>query len=212
MKTREVVIVGKDKECCHGLGLLFESASEFSVAGVFDSYDFEMKHCQKGVFTLLIMDIQNEADCLKKVSELKELPHPPEILVHKSDYNVDLVFSLLNLGVSGYLLRTGHPFEFIFASEEIARGGAYLSPQVARGLINSMKRSGNSPLSQREEQVLKLLAKGKSYSKIAEALFISRTTAKTHIRNIYSKLNVNSKDDAIAKAASDKIIFSINLL
>ena len=73
-------------------------------------------------------------------------------------------------------------------------------------VVNSFQKNPNSPLSSRETQVLELLSKGKSYSMIAQELFITKETAKSHIKNIYSKLQVNSKSEAIAKATKEKLI------
>ena len=67
-------------------------------------------------------------------------------------------------------------------------------------------RSPNSPLTKRETEILQLIAEGKTYTQISEQLFISKETSKTHIKNIYSKLQVNSKSEAIAKANLDKLI------
>ena len=64
----------------------------------------------------------------------------------------------------------------------------------------------NSPLTKRETEILQLISEGKTYTQISEELFISKETAKTHIKNIYSKLQVNCKSDAIAKANLEKLI------
>ena len=81
-----------------------------------------------------------------------------------------------------------------------------MSSKIAKMVVNSFQKNPNSPLSSRETQVLELLSKGKSYSMIAQELFITKETAKSHIKNIYSKLQVNSKSEAIAKATKEKLI------
>ena len=81
-----------------------------------------------------------------------------------------------------------------------------MSSKIAKMVVASFQKNPNSPLSPRETEVLELLAKGKSYSMIAQELFVTKETAKSHIKNIYSKLQVNSKSEAIAKATKEKLI------
>ena len=81
-----------------------------------------------------------------------------------------------------------------------------MSSNIARMVVESFQKNSNSPLTKRETQVLELLSKGKSYSVIADELFIHRETVKSHIKNIYYKLQVNSKADAIEKALKEKFI------
>ena len=81
-----------------------------------------------------------------------------------------------------------------------------MSSRIAKLVVESFQKNPNSPLSPRETEVLELLSKGKSYSLIARDLFITKETAKSHIKNIYSKLQVRSKSEAIAKALQEKLI------
>ena len=89
---------------------------------------------------------------------------------------------------------------------EVCEGGGPMSHNIARMVINSFKRSHNSPLSKRETQILEEIANGKNRSKIAAELFIDYETVKKHIRNIYIKLAVHSRSDAIKKARDNKLI------
>ena len=73
-------------------------------------------------------------------------------------------------------------------------------------VVGSFQKNLNSPLTKRETQVLELLSKGKSYSTIADELFVDKETIRTHIKNIYLKLEVHSKADAIEKALKNKLI------
>ena len=81
-----------------------------------------------------------------------------------------------------------------------------MSTNIARMVVQSFQRNNNSPLTPRETEVLELLSKGKSYSVIADELFVHKETIKSHIKNIYTKLQVNSKAEAIEKALKDKLI------
>jgi DNA-binding NarL/FixJ family response regulator len=85
-------------------------------------------------------------------------------------------------------------------------GGAPMSSNIARMVVESFQKNQDTPLTGRETQVLELLSKGKSYTVIADELFIHKETVKSHIKNIYFKLQVHSKADAIEVALKNKFI------
>jgi DNA-binding NarL/FixJ family response regulator len=85
-------------------------------------------------------------------------------------------------------------------------GGAPMSTNIARMVVESFRKTSESPLTQRETEVLFHLSRGKSYTMIANTLFIDGETVRSHIKNIYRKLEVNTKADAIARAVKDKLI------
>lgn len=118
----------------------------------------------------------------------------------------EMVFQGLRAGAAGYIIKSANFLEIIRALEEISSGGAPMSHQIARMVIDNMHVNPNSPLSARETEVLQLIAEGKSYSEISSDLFISKATTRSHTRNIYVKLNVNSKSQALDIAKKDKLI------
>lgn len=118
----------------------------------------------------------------------------------------ELVFEALKSGASGYITKSSNYVELLTALEEISRGGAPMSSRIARMVIDNFHVNPNSPLTRRETEILQLISEGKTYTQISEELFISKETSKTHIKNIYSKLQVNSRAEALAKANQDKLI------
>jgi DNA-binding NarL/FixJ family response regulator len=92
------------------------------------------------------------------------------------------------------------------AIDEVQTGGAPMSGKIAKMVVDSFQKNQNSPLTSRETEVLEQLAKGKSYSIIADELFIHKETVKSHIKNIYFKLQVNSKAEALEIARKNKLI------
>ena len=125
------------------------------------------------------------------------------VTVHDED---EIVFNSLCAGASGYLTKNITPQRLIEAIKEVKQGGAPMSTNIARLVIRSFQKSTVSPLTPRETEVLQHLAKGKSYTMIADKLYINKETVRTHIKNIYKKLNVNSKAAAIEKATKDRLI------
>jgi DNA-binding NarL/FixJ family response regulator len=113
------------------------------------------------------------------------------------------VFKALKAGAYGYLLKTTSPAEIITAIQQLVNGGAPMSSDVARKVIASFQspkqNSGTENLTAREKQVLELLSKGLLYKEIAAQLSISIDTVKRHCFNIYEKLHVSNRTEAINK-------------
>ena len=111
---------------------------------------------------------------------------------------------MIRAGVDGYLTKAASYAELLEAIREVHAGGAPLSPPIARKIVMSFHVTTHPYLSKREEEVLKLLAVGKTYTQIAKDLFLSGETVKTHIKSIYLKLDVRSKAEAIQKGLRNK--------
>ncbi|ANE53235.1 hypothetical protein SY85_00710 [Flavisolibacter tropicus] len=113
------------------------------------------------------------------------------------------ILSALESGASGYILKEAREQEINGALNELKNGGAPMSPYISKRVISFFQQTENKVqstiLSEREMQVLQLLAKGLPYKQIAESLYISSETVKRHLHNIYHKLGVQNKIEAINK-------------
>jgi DNA-binding NarL/FixJ family response regulator len=118
----------------------------------------------------------------------------------------DKVFQSLCAGAGGYIVKNSGASEVIRGIDEALAGGAPMSLKIASMVVQSFKLANNSPLSERETQVLQGIAQGKTYTKIAAELFINKETVRSHIRNIYQKLQVNCKADALKVAGINRWI------
>ena len=121
----------------------------------------------------------------------------------------DKIFDAIRAGASGYLLKKTPPEEIVEGIRELFYGGAPMSASIARKVIQSFQSQSPSvvedyQLTAREKEILYSLVDGLSYKKIAEKYFISISTIRTHICNIYDKLHVNSKSQAVAKVLQNK--------
>jgi DNA-binding NarL/FixJ family response regulator len=156
---------------------------------------------------IVLMDVElpgmNGIACSKLIKD--NYPHIDVIMVTVYE-DSELVFEALKAGASGYITKSANYLELLTALEEIIKGGAPMSSRIARMVIDNFHVNPNSPLTKRETEILQLISEGKTYTQISEELFISKETTKTHIKNIYSKLQVNSKSEAIAKANLEKLI------
>ncbi len=138
---------------------------------------------------------------------LKEKFPDTEVVMLSVHDDSQIVFDALCNGASGYLLKNT-PIEKIKESIDIVqRGGSPMSPNIARRVIDffNPRKKLDSPLSPREKEIVEGLVDGLSYKMIADKLSISLDTVRQHIRNIYRKLNVNSKAEVIAKSYRGEI-------
>ena len=118
----------------------------------------------------------------------------------------DQVFDALRAGACGYMTKNTSVNELIAALDQAAIGGAPMSFKIARMVLNSFTKNYDTPLTDKEDEVLNILAKGGSYKTAANTMDVSVETVKYHIKNIYVKLQVNSKEEAIEYARKNKWI------
>lgn len=140
-----------------------------------------------------------------------ELPETNVLILTVSDSEADL-FAGIKAGARGYLLKDVEPDELAQAISYIAKGGVIVSPAMAGALLDEfraaqvLKPEVDTGLSQREVEVLQLVARGASNKEIAKTLFISENTVKTHLRNIMDKLQIANRSQAAAYAVQVGIV------
>lgn len=137
-------------------------------------------------------------------TRLKMLLPKTQILILTAVEDDELVFMALEGGADGYLLKRTKPEDLRAAMLEVLRGGAPMTSEIARHVVESFRKSTRQPkaavhLSTREEEVLILLSKGYSNKEIAEQLSISAETVGSHLKHIYEKMHVRSRAGAVAR-------------
>lgn len=153
---------------------------------------------------VVLMDIhlprQSGVDCTRR---LKELCPKIQILILTVYEDNERIFGALKAGAGGYLLKRADPADILRAIQEVKQGGAPMSSQIARRVVQSFREEAGAPkvesLSQREEEILEQLAKGYSTKEIADRLSVSVNTIRTHLQHIYGKLHVRSRTEAVIK-------------
>jgi DNA-binding NarL/FixJ family response regulator len=151
-----------------------------------------------------IVDIELPGiDGIELIKQLKIKLPALQCLVCSMYDDDDKIVQALEKGADGYILKKSSPQQIANALMEIIEGGAPMSPYVAKRVFSLFKKPKiNEPeaqLSQREKEVILLIAQGLSYKQIAEKLYISHETVKKHLRNIYYKLHVQNKVEALNK-------------
>jgi DNA-binding NarL/FixJ family response regulator len=149
---------------------------------------------------VVLMDINMpEADGIGGLKVIKQqFPHI-KVLMQTVFDDSDKVFECIRNGASGYILKKDSPQRILQAIQEVNEGGAVMNPSIALKVLDYFQpKKKDNPLSQRETQVLQLLADGLSYKMVADKLFLSFNTVNTHIKHIYEKIHVSSLGEAIA--------------
>jgi DNA-binding NarL/FixJ family response regulator len=119
----------------------------------------------------------------------------------------EAIFDSLCAGASGYLVKETPAVQLLEAIKECHEGGAPMSAAIARRVVASFRKPAQtSPLSDRETEVLSMLCTGANYKTIAEKIFVSSNTVKAHIKNIYKKLQVHTRAEAVTKAYQDGLV------
>ena len=166
-----------------------------------------IKNVDADMADIYLMDIELPGmSGIVAIPKIKKIKPELQIVVVTVYENDELVFKALCEGAAGYLTKNIPPEKLISSLIELENGGAPMSTSIARLVVSSFHRNRQSPLSNRELEVLELLSSGKSYSTIANQLFVDKETVKSHIKNIYLKLEVHSKAEAIEKAKKSKYI------
>ena len=158
---------------------------------------------------VVLMDINlpglNGVECVRKLKPL--LPHTQVMMLTVYE-DTENIFNALAAGASGYMLKRTPTKELVEAIREMQRGGSPMTTHIARLVVQSFQKPAAAPtatskelaeLSEREQQVLDLLAQGLIFKEIAEKLAISYETVHTYIRRIYEKLQVRTRTEAVAK-------------
>ena len=201
----KVVIVEDDPELRRLLEQLIGKQDDMQVTKSFSNGRSFINDFKSLDVDVVIMDINMPGKTgIECVSETKHLRNDVQFLISTSFENHEYIFQALCAGATGYLLKSSKPAELLRAVRQISQGGSPMSMQIARLVVGSFQTDKKTTasvneLSTREKEIIHWLAQGLVYKEIGEKLFISPQTVRTHIRNIYEKLQVSSKTEAINK-------------
>lgn len=205
-----VLIVDDDEEISAGLRWIIDKTEGFKCVAAYSTCKDALKNVENDAPDVILMDIglpdMSGIECTRQIKKT----HPSIQILMLTVYSDDeKIFESLRAGAVGYLLKKTPPEGLIEAIREVEDGGAPMSGEVARKVLRYFKedsrRDITSDLSDREAEVLKELIEGHSYKAIGEKLFISPHTVRFHLHNIYAKLHVSTRAEAVAEAMKRKI-------
>lgn len=179
----------------------------FSVEQTFSNCEEAIKQLKRLKADIILMDISLPGmDGIEGTKRIKKILPDVKIIIVSVHKNSKVVFDALCAGALGYLTKNISPSKLIEALKEVTDGGSPMSTNIARMVVESFQFNKPNELTNREADVLQMLVNGTSYATIADSLFLSINTVKYHIRNIYEKLHVNSRSEAIQEAKNRRII------
>jgi DNA-binding NarL/FixJ family response regulator len=210
----KVIVVEDNDSIREGLKILIDGTEGYSCTHTFSDCETMLKNIVKHPPDVLLMDLglpgMGGVEGIKKVKAL--IPGLTILVLTVYEEN-DRVFDALCAGASGYLVKKTPPSKLLEAIREAYEGGAPMSSQIARKVINFFqfqkpvsKEKNEYVLTPREKEILTGLVEGHNFKSIADSLFISIETVRFHFRNIYKKLHVHSQSEAVAKAIREGII------
>ena len=211
-ETLRVGLVEDDARTREGLASLLAGTPGLRLAGAYGSMEEALASLGAEAPDVALLDIQLPGmSGIEGVRRLKERYPSIQILMLTVFADNDHVFEAICAGASGYLLKDTPPARLTEAVRELAEGGSPMSPEIARKVVGMFSkiappRSEDHKLSPREVELLRLLAEGHSYKTAAKALSISIDTVRFHVRNIYDKLHVHSKSEAVILALRHGIV------
>ncbi len=205
--TTRVAVVEDDDKIRESLIVLIEGSDGFRCIGAYERAEEAIRDFKRKDADVVLMDINlPQMQGTEAVRVLKELKPELQIIMLTVYEDSDKVFESLEAGATGYLLKRTPPDQLLNSIKEVMAGGSPMSPTIARHVVQSFRKAAprkpdaeSVTLSEREEEILNLLVKGRRYKEIAEALFISPSTVHTHLHNIYEKLHVRSRTEAMVK-------------
>ena len=208
MGTIKVAVIEDQQQTRQMLSALINGTEGYECVAAFENAESAISVIPNLNLDVALMDIHlpggmTGTEC---VGKLKVLCPDIQFIMCTSLEDTDNIFAALQAGATGYLLKSTPPVKILEAITDAHNGGAPMSSQIARKVIgffftseNGKKNNELEKLSTREQEILIYLSKGYRYKEIAALLFINIETVRKHIHNIYEKLQVNSRTDALNK-------------
>ena len=205
VKINSMAIIEDDETVLHYLAEQIQLCIDVAELRVFGNAETALKELIAEPVDIALFDVNlpgmNGIDCIRKL----KMVHPKTQCMVLTVYDKpDIIFEALKAGAISYLLKSTPAEKIIEAIAEVNKGGSPISSQIARKVIEAFAIKENTNeyfqnLTRREQEILENLSMGYRYKEIADKLFVSLDTVRTHVRNIYEKLQVNSRAEALKK-------------
>jgi DNA-binding NarL/FixJ family response regulator len=209
----KVAIFEDNNNLREGLYQLINGSYGFTCTGAFPNCDEIEKRINLSIPDVILMDIEMPGITgIEGVKLIKEKFPEIKILMQTIFEDDDKIFNSICAGAEGYILKNTAPVGILESIKEIYAGGSPMTPSVANRVLKLVKGKyatnlkNTFNLTDREKEILTCLVEGMSYKLIADHCFISIDTVNAHIKNIYKKLQVHSKSEAVVKALKRNIV------
>lgn len=210
--TIKVAIIEDRRDIREGLAVLINGTEGYSCTRAFRSMEEALERIDRDLPDVVLVDIGLPGmSGTEGIAILKDR-HPELAMLILSVYDDDdRIFDALCAGACGYLLKNTAPARLLASLEETVLGGSPMSPEIARRVVTLFREirppaAADYQLTPHETRLLKLLVEGHNYKTAAQELKVSVNTISFHMRNIYQKLQVHSKSEAVSKALRQRLI------
>lgn len=209
-----VAIFEDNKHLRETFQLLLENTPGYICVGAWPNCNELVLMLHANPCDIVLMDIEMPGmNGIEATKLIKEKFPAVLVLIQTVFAQDDYIFNAICAGASGYILKSSTPEEYLTAIKDVHNGGSPMTGGIARRVLELFKHNlqpdkpqDDYNLTAQEKKVLQQLVQGKSYKLAAAELFVSVDTVKTHVRNIYAKLQVHSGTEAVSKAIRDKIV------
>ena len=219
-KKSRILLIDDNYEHLVGIRELLNLEGTFDVVGIATNVTVGLNLIKKYQPDIVLLDMNMpERDGLNGIVEISKLGLGTKVLALSGYDDADLIFRAMKIGAKGYVLKTMASAQLIYAIEEVLNGKIYLPLALSSRFFEYFQKTYReenerkvnevseenllNALTQREEEVLELLTQGITYKGVASKLFISETTVKTHVNNIFQKLQVNDRTQAVLYAINN---------
>ena len=206
MNRIKICIVEDNQEIRTGLKMIINNSHELECDCDFPNAEDAINHLSINCKDVVLMDIDLPGiNGIEAIKILKNACPKTQFMMMTVFENDEMIFKSLQAGATGYLLKNSSVSQISQAVVDLYNGGSPMSPGIARKVLNIFMESPKKTepdyqdLSEREKEIVNKLSEGFRYKEIADQLFISSSTVRTHIQNIYQKLQVQSRTDALNK-------------
>ena len=212
----KVLLVDDQAMVRAGLHMILEAETDIKVTGEAEDGAKAITAARALRPDIVLMDIQmpvmNGLEATRRITH--EIEKPPRVLVLTTFERDDYIFEALRAGASGFILKNAPPEDLVNAVRVVAEGNGLLAPSVTRRIISEFASRPPRPsvkepveqLTEREMEVLKLIARGKTNAEIAGELVVSEATVKTHVSNLLTKLGLRDRVQAVVYAYESGLI------
>ena len=219
-KKSRVLLIDDNYDHLNGIRELLNLEGTFDVVGIATNVTVGLNLIKKYQPDIVLLDMNMpEKDGLQGIMDISKLGLNTKVLALSGYDDADLIFRAMKIGAKGYVLKTMASAQLIYAIEEVLNGKIYLPLALSSRFFEYFQQSFREEterkeasydeenlldaLTPREEEVLQLLTQGVTYKGVAGKLFISETTVKTHVNNIFQKLQVSDRTQAVLYAINN---------
>jgi len=209
MQQIRIASIEDDKLIQESLVFFIKNYTHYSVVATSNSLEAFLKLNFSDPPNIILLDIGLPGiSGHDGISMIKDKYSNVEIVMLTSYEDEDYIFKALSLGACSYISKRTPMMKIVDALHVVVNGGSYMSPDIAKKVISyfsSTKKKNTNPLTSRQMEIVKYVVDGLTYDEIAKACFISINTVRSHIRQIYGKLEIDGKADLVRKYLKGEI-------